>query len=57
MRERAQKIGAQLKIWSRPETGTEVELVIPGGAAYQAARDKSKGSWLRRFSGRNGEAD
>lgn len=57
MRERAQKIGAQLKIWSRPETGTEVELVIPGGAAYQAARDKSKGSWLRRLSGRNGEAD
>lgn len=57
MRERAQKIGAQLKIWSRPETGTEVELVIPGGTAYQAARDKSKGSWVRRLSGRNGEAD
>jgi signal transduction histidine kinase len=56
MRERAQKIGAQLKIWSRPETGTEVELVVPGGSAYQAARDRSKGSWLRRFSGRNGEA-
>ncbi|HEY9404641.1 MAG TPA: hypothetical protein VIQ24_18430, partial [Pyrinomonadaceae bacterium] len=34
MRERAQKIGAQLKVWSRPETGTEVELIIPGATAY-----------------------
>ncbi|HEY9403571.1 MAG TPA: two-component regulator propeller domain-containing protein, partial [Pyrinomonadaceae bacterium] len=41
MRERAEKIGAQLKVWSRPETGTEVELVVPGGTAYRAARDKS----------------
>lgn len=57
MRERAQKIGAQMKIWSGPETGTEVELVVPGGTAYRAARDKSKGSWLRRFSRRNGETD
>lgn len=57
MRERAQKIGAQLKVWSGPETGTEIELIVPGATAYQAARDKSKRSRLRRFSGRNGEAD
>jgi ligand-binding sensor domain-containing protein/signal transduction histidine kinase len=57
MRERAQKIGAHLKIWSRPETGTEIELIIPGATAYQAAHDKSKRSWFSRFSGRNGEAD
>ncbi|HWS87675.1 MAG TPA: two-component regulator propeller domain-containing protein [Pyrinomonadaceae bacterium] len=57
MRERAQKIGAQLKVWSGPETGTEVELVVPGGTAYRAARDRSKGSWLRRLSGRNVGAD
>ncbi|HEY9403392.1 MAG TPA: hypothetical protein VIQ24_12075, partial [Pyrinomonadaceae bacterium] len=57
MRERAQKIGAQLKVWSRPETGTEVELIIPGATAYQAARDKSKRRWLHRFSGRDGGAD
>lgn len=56
MRERAQKIGAQLKIWSRPDTGTEVELIVPGGTAYQAARDRSKGAWLRRFPGRGGKA-
>lgn len=57
MRERAQKIGAQLKVWSRPETGTEVELIIPGATAYRVARDGSKRPWLHRLSGRNGEAD
>ena len=35
MHERAQKIGAQLKFWSRPETGTEVELTVPGATAYR----------------------
>ena len=35
MHERAQKIGAQLRFWSRPETGTEVELIVPGATAYQ----------------------
>lgn len=34
MRERAQKIGGQLRIWSRRGAGTEVELSVP---AYMAA--------------------
>jgi len=50
MRERAQKIGGQLKFWSRPETGTEVELSVPGATAYQSLADKSKKkAWLNRF--------
>jgi signal transduction histidine kinase len=50
MRERAQKIGGQLKFWSRPETGTEVELIVPGATAYQSSSDKSKKKfWLHRF--------
>ena len=50
MRERAQKIGGQLKFWSRPETGTEVELAVPGATAYQSLSDKSKKKfWLNRF--------
>jgi len=56
IRERAQKIGGQLKLWSRPETGTEVELIIPGASAYQTAHDKSKKFWLRPFSGNNDAA-
>ena len=40
MRERAEKIGGQLRFWSRPETGTEVELTVPGAMAYQSASQK-----------------
>jgi signal transduction histidine kinase len=34
MRERAEKIGAQLDIWSQAGAGTEVDLRIPGSVAY-----------------------
>ena len=30
MRERAENMGAQLRIWSRPGAGTEVEISVPG---------------------------
>ena len=40
MRERAEKIGGQLRFWSRPETGTEVELTVPGATAYQGSSTK-----------------
>jgi signal transduction histidine kinase/ligand-binding sensor domain-containing protein len=53
MRERAQKIGGQLQLWSRPETGTEVELIIPGASAYQTDHAKSKKFWLRPSSSNN----
>jgi ligand-binding sensor domain-containing protein len=48
MRERAEKIGAQLQLWSRPKTGTEVALTVPGTTAYRAVQPR-----LRKFrSGR-----
>jgi len=42
MHERAQKIGGQLKFWSRPETGTEIELTVPGATAYQGSSQRSR---------------
>jgi signal transduction histidine kinase len=36
MRERAERIGAQLKVRSRAGTGTEVELSVPSAIAFQA---------------------
>jgi signal transduction histidine kinase len=55
MRERAEKIGGQLNFWSRPDTGTEVELIVPGMTAYQASSGKSKRFGLSelRFVKRN----
>jgi signal transduction histidine kinase/ligand-binding sensor domain-containing protein len=37
MRERAERIGAQLNVWSAIGAGTEVELILPGTIAYKTA--------------------
>jgi chemotaxis protein histidine kinase CheA len=34
MRERAEKIGGSLEVWSQPGVGTEIELSIPAAIAY-----------------------
>ena len=34
MRERAESIGARLRVWSRAEAGTEVELTVPSHVAF-----------------------
>ena len=47
MREFAEKIGAELKIWSRSESGTEVELVVPHQIAFVK---NSSGGVLKRLS-------
>jgi signal transduction histidine kinase/ligand-binding sensor domain-containing protein len=36
MRERADKIGADLKLWSGPERGTEINLRVPGRIAFKS---------------------
>src|ERR1700678_3174740 len=35
MRERAERLGGELDVWSEPGAGTEVELRIPGSIVYQ----------------------
>ena len=55
MYERAEKIGGQLKFWSRPDTGTEVELTVPGATAYQASSQRSKKLFSRRFTRMNAD--
>jgi signal transduction histidine kinase len=40
MRERANRIDAQLNLWSGAERGTEVELLVPGKTAYQVTTSK-----------------
>ena len=46
MRERAAGIGAELRIWSEPGNGTEVELMVPRGANARQRRSR------RAFAGR-----
>ena len=40
MRERAENIGARFKVWSRVNSGTEIELVIPGHVAYVPKKER-----------------
>jgi hypothetical protein len=58
MRERATLIGGKLTVWSELNSGTEVELSIPGDHAYATARER-RASWLvekvaGKFSGKRG---
>jgi signal transduction histidine kinase len=50
MRERAERIGARLKLMSRSGSGTEIELRVPGGIAFESASSPpaSKGLARRR---------
>jgi len=50
MKERAQRIGAELELWSRPNAGTEVELRIPGATAYGTHKPGAKRYWFRQLS-------
>jgi signal transduction histidine kinase len=45
MRERASRIGARLEFWSRPNSGTEVELIVPASSAYRTQRLNTR--WFR----------
>jgi len=51
MRERAERIGAKLKLWSRLNAGTEVELLVPHEVAYQQQPGNGRVSWIRRLPG------
>jgi signal transduction histidine kinase/ligand-binding sensor domain-containing protein len=44
MRERAEGVGARLKLWSRLAGGTEVELSVPGHVAYRQ-HSSARGLW------------
>jgi signal transduction histidine kinase len=53
MRERSQRIGATLKLLSRPGAGTEIELVVPGHIAFEEDSGNSTSRWFS-WLGREG---
>lgn len=56
MRERAERIGAKLRVWSRPSAGTEVELAVPSHVAFQSDSSRRFGEWISRLYSRNSRA-
>ena len=49
MRERAERIGAEVKVLSRPAGGTEVELCVPSSVAFRSYSDDRSRSSARRL--------
>jgi len=49
MRERAEGMGALLKVWSRDRAGTEIELSVPGKAAFRDQSSAGLMGWWHRL--------
>jgi signal transduction histidine kinase/ligand-binding sensor domain-containing protein len=49
MRERAEKIGARLKVLSAPGAGTEIDLVVSAEAAFERTARRHWTDWLGRL--------
>jgi len=53
MRERTERVGGKLTVWSELESGTEVELRIPAACAYTSFRASRSRWWLpKKFPGK-----
>ncbi|HZA36808.1 MAG TPA: histidine kinase, partial [Vicinamibacterales bacterium] len=50
MRERAERVGARLKVSTRVAAGTEVELSIPAAVAFGPGAPGRRGGWRARLS-------
>lgn len=58
MRERADRIGAKLRLWSRTDAGTEVDLSVPGHIAFRRLPNhRSRTLWARLFSRKEAQHD
>ena len=50
MRERSESIGARLRLRSRIDAGTEVELTVPAGIAFAGHSPRQRSHWLAWLS-------
>jgi signal transduction histidine kinase/ligand-binding sensor domain-containing protein len=55
MRERAAMIGGKLTLWTSADSGTEIDLAVPGSRAYRASPRRR--SWLGRLPAVAGERE
>jgi signal transduction histidine kinase len=54
MRERAERIGARLRVLSRADAGTEMELSVPGSIAFASRPSKGSRFWFSRLYAKKG---
>src|SRR6266704_3871858 len=51
MRERAERIGARLTVWTRPAGGTEIELSVPATLAFESKSSNGASNWFVKLYG------
>ena len=49
MKERTKKIGGELRVLSRAEAGTEIELSVPSRLAFEGRGNEHRVGWMTRF--------
>ena len=52
IRERAERLGAQLEFWSEASAGTEVQLTVPASVAYENSSERRGSKFLERVRNR-----
>ena len=55
MRERARLLGGKFTIWTAPDSGTEIELMVLAARAYTGSPSTRFAGVLRRFAGKRSE--
>ncbi len=55
MRERAERIGGRVNVWTRKTAGTEVKLSVPGKVAFQVEPSASR-KWVARLIRKTSDA-
>ena len=55
MRERAKLIGGKLTVWTKPESGTEIELSFPASHVYTASSPSWHSWFTEKCSGKDSE--
>jgi ligand-binding sensor domain-containing protein/signal transduction histidine kinase len=50
MRERSERIGGRLRVWSRPGAGTEVELAVPAHVAFRSTSAHAPAKWIHAIT-------
>jgi signal transduction histidine kinase len=48
MREQAEEIGGKVRIENRPESGVEIELIVPSTIAYMSSSESGRIGWFGR---------
>jgi hypothetical protein len=51
MRERAERIGGRLTVWTRPVGGTEIELSVAATLAYESKSSNGASNWFVKLYG------